>query len=267
MIVKYCFVRYLSTKNAYFNSTNFEKVSYCCFLPIPEPLCSPRWEWAIMSSTPTLPGQPIVPFSMSNTSWSRITLSLICTDLLKDRRRHSHNYAQLPHSFNVSDWLTDGDQQTLDRAELKYTSWSIVIAGTARIFMYFVGVVNVRMRIVWCSTAKIFHSIANTGENRFLFLIQYWTISSFANTGIDIYIQFRTYSNIRLTIRLRRKEKIRNWFNKCSNSNMFAQVRRTQIVCRVIKNICIILLNPILDSLVPPCNPLKWKKYKNSSLK
>ena len=165
MIVKYCFVRYLSTKNAYFNSTNFEKVSYCCFLPIPEPLCSPRWEWAIMSSTPTLPGQSIVPFSMSNTSWSRITLSLICTDLLKDRRRHSHNYAQLPHSFNVSDWLTDGDQQTLDRAELKYTSWSIVIAGTARIFMYFVGVVNVRMRIVWCSTAKIFHSIANTGEN------------------------------------------------------------------------------------------------------
>ena len=233
---KYCFVRCLSTKNAYFNSTNFEKVSYCCFLPIPEPLCSPRWEWAIMSSTPTLPGQPIVPFSMSNTSWSRITLSLICTDLLKDRRRHSHNYAQLPHSFNVSDWLTDGDQQTLDRAELKYTSWSIVIAGTARIFMYFVGVVNVRMRIVWCSTAKIFHSIANTGENRFLFLIQYWTISSFANTGIDIYIQFRTYSNIRLTIRLRRKEKIRNWFNKCSNSNMFAQVRRTQIVCRVYNN-------------------------------
>ena len=238
MIVKYCFVRCLSTKNAYFNSTNFEKVSYCCFLPIPEPLCSPRWEWAIMSSTPTLPGQPIVPFSMSNTSWSRITLSLICTDLLKDRRRHySHNYAQLPHSFNVSDWLTDGDQQTLDRAELKYTSWSIVIAGTARIFMYFVGVVNVRMRIVWCSTAKIFHSIANTGENRFLFLIQYWTISSFANTGIDIYIQFRTYSNIRLTIRLRRKEKIRNWFNKCSNSNMFAQVRRTQIVCRAVNQL------------------------------
>ena len=50
MIVKYCFVRYLSTKNAYFNSTNFEKVSYCCFLPIPEPLCSPRWEWAFTLS-------------------------------------------------------------------------------------------------------------------------------------------------------------------------------------------------------------------------
>ena len=50
MIVKYCFVRCLSTKNAYFNSTNFEKVSYCCFLPIPEPLCSPRWEWAITLS-------------------------------------------------------------------------------------------------------------------------------------------------------------------------------------------------------------------------
>ena len=187
MIVKYCFVRYLSTKNAYFNSTNFEKVSYCCFLPIPEPLCSPRWEWAI-------------------------TLSM----------------------FPI-DWRS-GDQ-TLDRAELKYTSWAIVIPGTARIFMYFVGVVNVRMRIVWCSTAKIFHSIANTGKNWFLFLIQYWTISSFANTGIDIYIQFWTYSNIRLTNRLRRKEKIRKWFNKCSNSNMFAQVRRTQIVCRVVSTI------------------------------
>ena len=168
MIVKYCFVRCLSTKNAYFNSTNFEKVSYCCFLPIPEPLCSPRWEWAIMSSTPTPPGQPIVPFSMSSTSWSRITLSLICTDLLKDRRRvqsQLHSASTLFQCFR----LTDGDQQTLDRAEMKYTSWAIVIPGTARIFMYFVGLVNVRMRIVWCSTAKIFHLIANTGKTGFCF--------------------------------------------------------------------------------------------------
>ena len=112
MIVKYCFVRCLSTKNAYFNSTNFEKVSYCCFLPIPEPLCSPRWEWAIMSSTPTLPGQPIVPFSMSNTSWSRITLSLICTDLLKDRRRlqsQLRSTSTLFQCFRLTDWRWPAD--------------------------------------------------------------------------------------------------------------------------------------------------------------
>ena len=49
-----------------FNSTNFKKVSFSRFLPIPEPLCSPRWEWAGMSSTP--PSRLIVTSKVSKTS-------------------------------------------------------------------------------------------------------------------------------------------------------------------------------------------------------
>ena len=57
-----------------FISTNFEKLSCCRFLPIPKPLCSPRWEWAGMSSTPL--GRLIMTPSVSKTS--REAGSLCC---------------------------------------------------------------------------------------------------------------------------------------------------------------------------------------------